>query len=245
MAGGFKSRYIPKQHGAWAMLIVPFLFGMFSGGAVPLHGLLFCVWLAAYLWSYPCLQWIKTRRLDRWLSPMLIYGSILAGSGTLLAFAAPQLLKWLPLYILLFLVNAWFAKRNQERAFLNDFAAVVLFSLMVFISHELGGGGELRAAAELFLLSLLYFTGTIFFVKTIIREKHNRRFYEYSVMYHMAALIAGILWYSPFVIIPLALLLLRAIWMPRMDAKIKTVGIGEFIYAVLFAAAVWLTYGVI
>ncbi|ANF38517.1 membrane protein [Bacillus sp. CN2] len=36
---------IPKQHGAWAMLLIPFLLGMVKGGPVFWHIPLFLGWL--------------------------------------------------------------------------------------------------------------------------------------------------------------------------------------------------------
>lgn len=44
---------IPKQHGAWAMLLIPFLLGMIKGGPVFWHIPLFLGWLFLYLTVYP------------------------------------------------------------------------------------------------------------------------------------------------------------------------------------------------
>lgn len=243
LAARIKGRYIPNQHGAWAMLVVPFLFGMISGGIVLQHALLFVFWLAAYLFSYPFLQWVKTRKLQIYRDPMILYGSIAVLSGLLLAVAAPQLLKWVPLFILPFIINCYFARINRERAFFNDLIAVLMFSVMALVSHELGGGGNFATAVELFILSVLYFTGTIFYVKTVIREKNNKRFYWYSILYHLIVAISMLIWYPPLVAASFVFLFIRALWSPRVKMTVKRIGILEFSYAVIITVTVFVSYG--
>lgn len=243
MAGRFKRGYIPNQHGAWAMMIVPFLFGMVSGGVHYLHLLLFVVWLLSYLFTYPVLQAIKTKKWKLYREPMLVYGVLLAISGIALALLAPNLIKWILPFIPLFVINCFYARANKERAFLNDLAAVVQFSLIVFVAQELGGRGELTEAAWLFALNLLYFTGTIFFVKTMIREKRNKTFYWYSIIYHALLLTAGLVLFPPLINLIIAVLLIRAIVMPRRGLTPKQVGIMEFIYSLSLVIAVLWTYG--
>jgi hypothetical protein len=225
------------------MLVVPFIFGMVSGGARLMHILLFAVWLLTYLFSYPVLQAIRTRKWKVYRTPMLLYGGLLLASGVALAWLEPGLIVWVVPFLPLFAINCAFARANNERSFVNDLVAVVQFSLIVFVSHELGGRGEWAAAARLFALNLLYFTGTIFYVKTMIREKHNKAFYRYSVIYHVLLLIAGILLYPPVICAPLAVLLVRAVLMPRRSMTVKQIGILEFIYSLLMVYAVIWTYG--
>lgn len=234
-------KYIPGQHGAWAMLVVPFLFGMISGKPVSLHALLFAFWLLSYLFSYPFLQWIRTRRWHTYRGPILIYGSLFVVLGLILAIVKPQLLLWIPLFVPPFLVNCWYAKKNRERAFANDLAAVLLFSLMVFVSHDISDTAEWSVAVDLFLYSLLYFTGTVFYVKTMIREKHNRNFYWYSVIYHFAAVVVSAIWFGPWLAAMLAILFVRAAWFPYTNIRIKTVGILEITFASLIVVMAYLT----
>lgn len=49
-------KYIPNQHGAWAMLVLPFLFGVAASQGQPIHIPLFACWLLIYLFSFPLLQ---------------------------------------------------------------------------------------------------------------------------------------------------------------------------------------------
>lgn len=237
-----KSTYIPNQHGAWSMLIMPFLFGMFSAQPHWLHALLFAGWLLVYLFSYAFLQWLRTKKHATFLKPMLLYGGLLIPIGILLLVFQPSLGWFIPLFIPLLFVNMYYAKRNRERAFLNDVAAIVQFSLMVFVAHHVGGGSDWLLAAELFGISVLYFVGTVFYVKTIIRERHNPKFYRYSVGYHLALLAAGAVWHSPWLLLPLAVLAVRAIWVPRANLSIKQTGILEFVFSALLTVTVLIIY---
>lgn len=49
-------KYIPNQHGAWAMLVLPFLFGVAASRGQLIHIPLFVCWLLIYLFSFPLLQ---------------------------------------------------------------------------------------------------------------------------------------------------------------------------------------------
>jgi len=233
-----KKGYVPNQHGAWAMLIIPFLFGMFAAGPVPLHALLFVGWLLAYLFSYPFLQWVRTGKSEIYKGPVMLYGGLLIPTGAALIVLEPALMRMVPLFIPLFLVNCYYARRNRERSLLNDLAAVVQFSLIVFVAFRAGEGSDWRLAAELFAFSVLYFTGTVFYVKTMIREKHNAAYYRFSVGYHLALFVAAAFWFPPGVLVPLAILLVRAVWSPRAKLTVKQSGMLEIAYSVLVACSV-------
>src|SRR5690606_16925575 len=102
--------YLPGQHGAWAMLIIPFVLGMAAAGPAWIHAPLFAAWLLIYLFSYPFLQWIKTKKRQVYLKPMLLYGGLLLPFAVLVAVWEPRLIRWVPMFIPLFAVNTWFAR---------------------------------------------------------------------------------------------------------------------------------------
>ncbi|GJM71172.1 membrane protein [Paenibacillus macerans] len=234
--------YIPNQHGAWAMLVLPFLFGMAASTPGWIHALLFACWLLIYLLMFPLLQWVRTGKGDRYRKPALLYGTLLVPAGTALALLRPDVILMALLFLPLFAVNVYYARQKRERALVNDIAAIVQFSIMVFVSFKLGGGTDYGAAVELFLISIGYFAGTAFYVKTIIRERNNPRFYFYSVSYHLIlALLAAWLFPLP-LLLPALLLLARAAWCPRIRITAKQTGIMEIVYSVIVLAAVWMTY---
>jgi len=76
-----RSVYVPKQHGAWAMLILPLLFGVIASAPVWQHALLFAAWLLAYLFAHAALQWVRSKRRAVWLAPLRLYGGLLLPVG--------------------------------------------------------------------------------------------------------------------------------------------------------------------
>lgn len=234
--------YIPNQHGAWAMLIVPFLFGTFAATPNWTHVLLFACWLLIYLLSFALLQLVKTGKKNVYLRPVIVYGAALVPPVALLLWLRPDLAPFAALFAPLFAVNWHYAARNRERAFWNDLAAVIQFSFIVFVAYRTGGGTDWRLAAELFALSVLYFTGTIFYVKTMIREKHNPRYYRLSVGYHLLLLAAVGLLFPWLLLVPLSILLLRAVVSPRTRMSVKQSGILEIVYACVISGSALLAY---
>lgn len=235
--------YIPNQHGAWAMLIVPFLFGMIISEPNPQHLLLFVCWLLVYLMMFPVLQWLRTKKTNQYRNPILLYGTILAPIAIWLLILRPKMILIALMFIPLFLVNAYFAKTKNERALINDIAAIVQFSLMVFISFVIGEGTNYSVATELFFVSVLYFVGTAFYVKTIIREKNNKSFYYFSVGYHCCLVLLSVCFLPWLMVLPAGVLLIRAIWFPRTKISVKQSGIREIVFSIVVLMSVWLTYG--
>jgi uncharacterized membrane protein len=220
-------RYIPNQHGAWAMLIVPYLFGLIASQPRWIHLPLFVAWLLAYLFTFHLLQWIRTGNRNRYLGPIRLYGSGFVVLGGWLAVWYPILVVYGICLLPLFAVNSRFARRNQERMLWNDLAAIIQFSSAVFPAYYAGGGNDWGLAAELFLISLLYFCGTVFYVKTMIREKNNPAYYLGSVGYHVVLLAAASFFRLPLLIILSAVLLARAAGLPKSGITIKQSGMLE------------------
>lgn len=172
------------------MVSVPFLFGMMIGKPQWMHLLLFLAWLFLYLASYPFLQSLKrTANRGHWIKWGLLYGiiAILCLLPPLLSNSA--LLYFAPLLIALLLVNIWHSIRKSERALVNDLSAIFIFSLGGAAAYLLGGGGWDRMMAIVVLFSFLHFTSSAFFVKTVFRERNNKRWALYARIYHILLLI--------------------------------------------------------
>ncbi|WP_017812307.1 YwiC-like family protein [Paenibacillus shenyangensis] len=234
------NRYIPNQHGAWAMLILPFLLGLSISGGGWIHLPLFLCWLVMYLFSYPVLQWIKTGRKDRYLRPAALYGVLLVPLVAVVIAQQPQMLMYGALLLIFFAVPAYYAKRRNERALFNDIVAIVLFSSFIYPVVYMSGTPDWIAASKLFLLSVLYFTGTALYVKTMIREKKNRRYYYISCVYHLLLVVLAAGW-NVWLCIPFAVLLIRAVWLPKQKLRTMQVGIAEIGFAVMmYVSVVWI-----
>lgn len=184
---------LPREHGAWAMLILPFFTGMLAGGWNRWHLPLFAGWLALFLFSNVALQAVKRMKERRfYLKWALIYGTaaLLFLSGPVLR--EPRLLWFGALLLPVFFINAYYAKRRMERRLLNDFFAVSGLSAGGWIAYVAGAGRWDETAWWIGGFYILFFMGSVFFVKTLIREKNNRSFRWASWGYH-ALVVAFVL----------------------------------------------------
>lgn len=231
------NRYIPNQHGAWAMLILPFLLGLAVTGGRLIHIPLFIGWLCIYLFSFPVLQWIKTGKRDRYVKPALLYGALLLPVLIFLIWYGPALIGYGAVLLLSFLPNIYFAKTKNERALVNDILAIAVFCSFIYPVVYVGGGSDWRATTQLFVLMVVYFIGTALYVKTVIREKNNPKYYLASVIYHFIYIgIAASI--NIYLIIPTIVLLLRAAILPKLGIKAKQSGIAEIGFSLMLYVSV-------
>lgn len=227
-------RFVPPQHGAWAMLLLPYAVGVLAAGFAWVHVPLLVAWLAGYAASYFALLAVKTRRVGRVRAPLTLYGATLAVAGTVCLLARPGLVVFAPAFLALTLVNGLYAYRKDERSIVNDVAAVVQACLMVPVAAAAGGaapGTGWRAA----LVLALYFAGTALYVKTMIRERGSTGWYAASVTYHAVAVPVAWL-FAPAAGVAFALFLGRAIVLPRFPLRPKAVGLVEVGSCVLLLA---------
>ncbi|MGG3956426.1 YwiC-like family protein [Bhargavaea massiliensis] len=233
---------IPKQHGAWAMLIIPFLFGIDIGQATWLHFPLFVAWFFLYLATYIWMLVVKkqaTAHHKKWLAiytfVALIFVAIpLAYKPTLVYFG----LAMVPFFV----VNIYFAKKKKERSFTNDVAAIMNFSLGGVGSYYVGTGAIDEKALFLFVASVLFFVGSTFYVKTMIREKNNPRYKWASWVFHIGLIVACIATGHGWLALAYVPSVVRAIYFYGKALSIKKVGIYEIANAVYFALVVMIVY---
>lgn len=235
-----RRRFVPPQHGAWAMLAAPYLAGVLVAGWTWVAAPLAVAWLAGYLLSYYLLQAVKTRRYRRWKYQLLLYAVLGAPAAALVVFARPVVLWYAPAFAVLLAVNAWYSARRQERSLVNDLASVVQSCLMVFVVASVAGVGP-ATMAGVFAACVAYFAGTAFYVKTMIRERGSRVYRRWSVAYHVAALGLA-LWLGPALAVLFTWLLVRAAVLPRRSLSPKQVGLIEIGNTVLLLVAIGVTW---
>jgi hypothetical protein len=233
-------RFLPPQHGAWAMLAVPYLAGVLVAGwawpAAPLAG----AWLAGYLLSYFVFQAVKSRRPRRYRTQIILYAVPAVTLAAVVVAARPAVLWYAPVFAALWGVNAWYARRRRERALLNDLASVVQSCLIVFVVATIAGIDPVEVAG-VFAACLAYFAGTALYVKTMIRERGDPAYRWWSVGHH-AAVLPLAAWLSVALGVLFVWLLVRAWWLPTRALAPKQVGIIEIANSALLLAAVALTW---
>jgi hypothetical protein len=226
---------IPKQHGAWAMLIIPFLLGMHAGAFTWLHIPLFIGWFFLYLATYLFLSVVKKQANAEQKKWLIIY-SITA----MIALIFPVLSNWRIIYfglamIPFFLVNLYFAKMKKERAFLNDVCAIINFSIGALGSYYLGVQKVDEMAFIVFTLSVLFFIGSTFYVKTMIREKNNPLYKWASWGFHSGLILLLLISGNGLMALAYVPSLIRAIYFYGKLLSIKKIGIYEIANSVYFA----------
>ncbi|CAM5572830.1 hypothetical protein SAVIM338S_04868 [Streptomyces avidinii] len=241
------TRWIPDQHGAWAMLTVPFLAGAFlsprPGGA---HAALLAAWLLGYAAVFHAQQWLRLRRAAarrpavarRHVRPALVLAGACAAAGIPLVVLHPWLLVAGAAAAPFLAVNAGYAWRNRERATANGLAAVVPACGMLLVAARLGGGGLPWAPAA---ACLLYFAGTVLYVKTMIRERNSRTYQRASVAYHALALAAAAA-LAPWLAVPFGAYLARAVALPGRGIKVPVVGAVEIAASAALLASLLLVF---
>jgi hypothetical protein len=261
-------RYLPPQHGAWAMLLVPYLAGLLlvdsrTGGTAVLLALLLVAWLAAYSLSYYAFQALKSRRPARYRRQLMAYGVVALAAGGLVVAARPVVLVLAPAFAVGIAVNCWYAWRRQERSMVNDLAAVAQSCLVLPAVLLVAGVVPVDLIRWPVLGSLAvvvaYFIGTVLFVKTVIRERDSVAFRWASVGFHaaLALLTFAAAWpgggqwtgplgwvgsVSPWPALLFWWLLVRAAWFGGRPLRPATAGALEAVNSALVLIVVALTW---
>ncbi|MBP2241146.1 hypothetical protein J2Z40_001708 [Cytobacillus eiseniae] len=225
---------LPKQHGAWAMLIIPFWLGVVASEFLWSHIAFFIGWLFLYLSTYPMLLLFKKKKMQYYLKWTFIYFIPAILLLLIPLFVRPSIIIFGLVMIPFFIINAYFSSKNRERAFLNDMSAICVFAIAGLASSYLVNGEINNLAIIVFITSILFFAGCTFFVKTMIREKKNPIFKWISWGFHIAVpLVSFVLgeWLIAIAFIPS---LFRAFYFYGKGMTMKKLGILEIVNSVFF-----------
>ena len=225
---------LPKQHGAWAMLLVPFLLGIGAGQASLIHIPLLIGWFFLYLATYPLLMVIKNKRKQLHIKWSFIYLIPAMVSLAVVLIMEPRLIYFGLALFPLFLINIYFSRTNNERALLNDFSAIINFSIGGAASYYAGMGSIDQLAVVLSVFTILFFVGSTFFVKTMIREKRNSIYKWVSWGFHGSIIIALLILGYPLFIFAYLPSLVRAIYLYGKKISTMKMGIIEIVNSVYF-----------
>jgi hypothetical protein len=222
------------------MLAAPLVVGAVAAGPARVHLLLAAFWFTGYLAFFATGVWLKSRRaVNR--APMFVYAAAAAVLGLGLAVLQPGLLRWAPLFLVPLGVGLWASATRHERSLLSGLATTTGSALMTVVAYDAGGGQDWRRAWLLTAIMVLYFAGTVFYVKTVIRRRGNRVYRALSVGWHVLS-AALLLRLAPWVAALMTLLAVRAALVPRRRGVTpKQVGIGEIAATVVVSAVALLT----
>jgi|GEM_PF-6005635 len=128
-----RKAWIPNQHGAWSMLVLPPLVGWVVGGVSWKNLLLLPAWWSAYLTYWAWSQWLRTRSPRRRaliLVPLLAYTAATAMLGLITLAAAPYLLQFAVPLAPLFAIALWEVWSGRERSLLSGLSTTAAAPIM-------------------------------------------------------------------------------------------------------------------
>ncbi|MCU7556263.1 YwiC-like family protein [Macrococcus capreoli] len=227
----------PNQHGAWAMIIMPVLFGMFASSFNFYQILFFAAWFMIFFFIDNLLFYVKQRKKQIGY----VKGSLLFLAIATILLIPVVLNDYRVLFFFLAMlpfgaINLYFASQRNERHILNDFSAITIFSIAGVLACFIGTHQLHHNMIYVFFISFLYFVGTTFYVKTMIREKKNIKYKYLSFGYHTLGVIAAFM-IHPLIGIAFIPSLIRAIVLygkPLKPMKIGIAEIGNAVFITLF-----------
>lgn len=216
------------------MLIIPFWLGVGASEFLWQHIPFFLGWLLLYLATYPMLLLFKKRKIPFYTKWTLIYFISALLLLLIPLWTRPSIILFGLAMIPFFIINAYFSSKKNDRALLNDISAIMVFGIAGLASSYLPTGQLNSLSILIFIASILFFIGTTFYVKTMIRERKNIVYKRVSWIYHI---LIPVLWgVTGYWIVSLAFLssLFRAIYFYGKPMKMKTIGILEIVNATIF-----------
>lgn len=225
--------------------------------------------LAFYLMRYPLVLLIKRRKqagtdrayLWRWT---FIYGAIAALSGGWLM--AAYRLWWLAAFALggglLLLLHLGLVYRRQEMSVVGELVGIAGLVLGAPMAYYAAAGRLDKTAALLWLLNLLYFGGTVFYIKLKVRQQPRQprpdnflsrlRQAPTAPLYQAMTLLSvtGLTAFeqlpllTPLAFVPAALKSLLGVlrWQDKKTLSLIRLGIIEIVHALLFIGLIIIAF---
>lgn len=210
---------MPGQHGAWAMLAVPFLLGVAASRPSPWQLLLAVTAVSGYLASATAQIWLRSRRRDMSLAPTLTYGITFVGSGLVLVAAYPQLLLTLVVLIPAGAVTLGGARPGARRDLVDSLAQAAQALVLVPAAAVVSGDVDAETVALMTVVAAAYLLGTVLVVRSVLRERDNRTFASVSIGYHVVLVVLAAVALPAAWAVVAALLALRAVALPSLQRR--------------------------
>ena len=256
---------LPREHGAWAMLYVPFAVGALAAGSISIRLVfLFLSVTFVFIARESLLGWWRSRsrgqKDDQALKYLAIY-LLLAGAFGMPLLALWQLFWFAPVAIgtlMLLAFNARQAIQREDRTTASEIIAIAGLTLTAPASHYVARGHLDLTALWLWVLCSMYFASSVFYVKLRVstlnprKETERRESWRLCALYH-GFLLASLLLMafggslSLLVLVAFAPVLIRSLFYlarPVRRINLKLIGWLEVGYSVVFLVFMTLTFRV-
>ncbi|HZS10488.1 MAG TPA: YwiC-like family protein [Blastocatellia bacterium] len=254
---------LPREHGAWAMLYVPFVLGVLTaGGVTPAALLLLASASAMFISRESLLAWWRARARGRESGSA---GRLLATwLGLAALFGAPLIVVyhlWLliPLALVgtaLLAINGKQALELEDRSIRSEVLAISAMTLTAPAAYYVIRGVWDQTAFWLWGLSVLFFSSSVFYIKLRIlnlnrrRQERRRQVWQHCALYH-GFLLAALLTLAVtgrlhlFTVIAFAPVMARTfltLIRPPAQVNLKRAGLLELAWSLVFLVFTTLTF---
>ena len=216
------------------MLATPLLVGAIASSPSWVHLPLAAFWFVGYFAFFATGLWLRSGRRARYWPPVRAYAVAAALLGLLTLALDPGLARWAPLFVIPLGVGLLASARREDRSLWSGVATSAGSSLMTLVAYDAGGGTDWQRAWTLTGVLAAYLIGTVFYVKTMIRERDEERYHWLSALYHGAVTVA-MAWVDGWLVLVFTLLTIRAAVLPAYRLSPTVVGIGEVVATVVVA----------
>lgn len=258
---------LPREHGAWMMLLVPLIVGALAGGSLSPYVLLtIAAAFFAYLARHPLVLIARVQGQHQRLPAatpvwLLIYAGIagLCGLAVVALGGYWSLLGIVALAAIPLGVNLYLATRRAEMTLAGELLGIAGLSLGAPATYFVATG-SFGHGFGLWLLSFLYFGGTVFYIKLKVRVQARQdapasrvqRFLiaRATVIYHVAVLAASALLVAsglvpllaPLAYVPATCKAVHGAVDWRRPVNVKRLGVIEIVHSLVFALLLVVAY---
>ena len=185
--------WFPRQHGAWAMLLLPVLLGVAASVPDPWQLVVAVTALAAYLASVTAQTWSRSRRPPAYRLPLAAYSAVAAVLGIVLLVAFPPLILAAIVVVPTGLLVFRGAKPGTRRDLANSLAQVAQALVLVPVTAWVSGAWDPERVIAYTCVAAGYQLGSVLVVRSVLRERGNRGFAALSVGFHLVLVVLAAL----------------------------------------------------
>jgi hypothetical protein len=180
-----------REHGAYGMAITTFVIGAGIGGNLKLWTLTTLLALILFIMAkFPLSILLQGRNIDRAMKKQFVFWAfVFIHTGFLLAlpllknlqsnklfFAVTIVLAHIILYFLFVLVR-------KERTVLAEVAGISAICISGILGYLSSGGEDIKSAVLIWIIPLLYYTASIFKVRSLILKEEREFFKRINLLY--------------------------------------------------------------
>lgn len=234
------------------MVVLPSVIGLvwavFAGEFRLAHVALVTTWMMGYFAFYATSLWLKSRRKPRFFKSTVTYLTLAGVLALGMLVLEPQWWTWGLVFGPLTAIAFWMVMSRRERSVVSNLVTVLAAALIPLVMgsrtvFELDGLPELAVVSA---VCFGYFFGTMFYVKTIIRERGHLSWVVASVVWHLLWTVIAIFLPVPhnwLLVVFFAAITIRAFLVAMLgpmrgrNIRARTIGIWEVVTSLFLAAA--------